>query len=81
MHRDSRLDDDRFMAEALAMAARVPSRPWPNPPVGALVVRDGRIVGRGAHHGAGLPHAEVIALDQAGVPVPRRHALYDARAV
>jgi diaminohydroxyphosphoribosylaminopyrimidine deaminase/5-amino-6-(5-phosphoribosylamino)uracil reductase len=54
------------MAEALEMAARVPSRPWPNPPVGALVVRDGCIVGRGAHHGAGLPHAEVIALDQAG---------------
>ncbi|MBE3072774.1 MAG: hypothetical protein IMZ67_07335, partial [Acidobacteria bacterium] len=54
------------MAEALHLAARIPRRPWPNPPVGALVVRDGRIVGRGAHHGPGLAHAEVLALEEAG---------------
>jgi len=59
-------DDARWMAEALALAARVPRRPWPNPPVGALIVRDGRVVGRGAHEGAGLPHAEALALDEAG---------------
>ena len=59
-------DDARWMAEALALAARLPRRPWPNPPVGALVVRDGRVVGRGAHQGVGLPHAEVLALDEAG---------------
>jgi diaminohydroxyphosphoribosylaminopyrimidine deaminase/5-amino-6-(5-phosphoribosylamino)uracil reductase len=53
------------MAEALRLAARIPARPWPNPPVGALVVRDGRIVGRGAHHGAGTDHAEVVALRDA----------------
>ncbi len=59
-------DDRGFMAEALRLAARIPRRPWPNPPVGALVVRDGRIVGRGAHHGAGTEHAEAVALREAG---------------
>lgn len=54
------------MAEALRLAARIPRRPWPNPPVGALVVRDHQVVGRGAHHGAGADHAEVIALREAG---------------
>jgi diaminohydroxyphosphoribosylaminopyrimidine deaminase / 5-amino-6-(5-phosphoribosylamino)uracil reductase len=59
-------DDRPFMAEALRVAATIPRRPWPNPPVGAVVVRDGRVVGRGAHHGAGTDHAEVVALRQAG---------------
>jgi len=55
-----------FMHEALRLAAAVPRRPWPNPPVGAVVVRDGRIVGRGAHHGPGRRHAEPVALAEAG---------------
>jgi diaminohydroxyphosphoribosylaminopyrimidine deaminase / 5-amino-6-(5-phosphoribosylamino)uracil reductase len=60
------LIDRRFMAEALALAARVPRRPWPNPPVGAVLVRNGEVVGRGSHHGAGTDHAEVAALREAG---------------
>ncbi|MBI5488328.1 MAG: bifunctional diaminohydroxyphosphoribosylaminopyrimidine deaminase/5-amino-6-(5-phosphoribosylamino)uracil reductase RibD [Deltaproteobacteria bacterium] len=52
------------MAEALALAAR--ARPTPNPPVGAIVARSGRVVGRGFHRAAGLPHAEVEALREAG---------------
>jgi diaminohydroxyphosphoribosylaminopyrimidine deaminase/5-amino-6-(5-phosphoribosylamino)uracil reductase len=59
-------DDRRFMLEALGLAARPPRRPWPNPPVGAVVVRDGVVVGRGAHAGAGTPHAEAVALAEAG---------------
>lgn len=60
-------DADRaFMAEALALAAGVPDRTWPNPPVGAVVVKDGRVVGRGAHAGCGRPHAEIVALAEAG---------------
>jgi diaminohydroxyphosphoribosylaminopyrimidine deaminase/5-amino-6-(5-phosphoribosylamino)uracil reductase len=54
------------MDEALGLAARVPRRPWPNPPVGAVVVSGGRVVGRGSHHGAGTAHAEIVALDEAG---------------
>lgn len=62
----STADDRRFMLEALALAARPARRPWPNPPVGALVVRDGGIVGRGTHDGVGSPHAEAVALAEAG---------------
>lgn len=58
--------DRRFMEEALALARGVSGRTWPNPPVGAVIVRDGHVVGRGAHEGPGLPHAEPVALDQAG---------------
>jgi diaminohydroxyphosphoribosylaminopyrimidine deaminase/5-amino-6-(5-phosphoribosylamino)uracil reductase len=63
---DSPDTDAAFMAEALALAASTPVRPWPNPPVGALVVKNGRVVGRGAHHGPGSPHAETVALAEAG---------------
>jgi diaminohydroxyphosphoribosylaminopyrimidine deaminase/5-amino-6-(5-phosphoribosylamino)uracil reductase len=58
--------DRAFMAEALALAAGVPGRTWPNPPVGAVIVRDGVVVGRGAHQGPGGPHAEAVALAEAG---------------
>ena len=58
--------DQCYMAEAMAMACGVPQRTWPNPPVGAVIVKDGRIVGRGAHLGAGHPHAEPVALAEAG---------------
>ena len=59
--------DRRFMQEAIDLACRIPTRPWPNPPVGAVIVSDGEIVGRGAHLGAGQWHAERTALGQAGV--------------
>jgi len=58
--------DRRFMAAALRLACQIERRPWPNPPVGAVVVKDGRVVGSGAHQGAGTPHAEVHALAAAG---------------
>ncbi|MCP4572401.1 MAG: bifunctional diaminohydroxyphosphoribosylaminopyrimidine deaminase/5-amino-6-(5-phosphoribosylamino)uracil reductase RibD [bacterium] len=58
--------DEAPMAEALALARATARRTWPNPPVGAVVVRDGEVVGRGAHAGAGSPHAEPLALADAG---------------
>ncbi len=58
--------DRCFMAEAVSLARSVRSRTWPNPPVGAVVVRDGAVVGRGAHEGPGTPHAEPVALAEAG---------------
>lgn len=58
--------DERFMALALSLGRRHLGRVWPNPSVGAVVVKDGRIVGRGATAPGGRPHAEVIALEQAG---------------
>jgi diaminohydroxyphosphoribosylaminopyrimidine deaminase / 5-amino-6-(5-phosphoribosylamino)uracil reductase len=62
----SRARDRELMAEALRLAAKGLGRTSPNPAVGAIVVRDSRIVGRGYHRRAGEPHAEVLALRQAG---------------
>jgi len=54
------------MTLALRLAAKGRGKTSPNPMVGALVVKKGRIVGRGYHHGPGQPHAEILALTQAG---------------
>lgn len=54
--------DEVFLARAVALAKQFVGRTAPNPPVGALCVRDGRILGEGAHQKAGEPHAEVNCL-------------------
>lgn len=54
------------MAEALQLAARGKATTQPNPRVACIVVRAGEIVGRGFHRRAGEPHAEVLALGEAG---------------
>jgi diaminohydroxyphosphoribosylaminopyrimidine deaminase/5-amino-6-(5-phosphoribosylamino)uracil reductase len=59
-------DDRRFMAQALQLAERGRGLTSPNPMVGAVIVRDGVVVGRGFHSRAGGPHAEVEALREAG---------------
>jgi diaminohydroxyphosphoribosylaminopyrimidine deaminase/5-amino-6-(5-phosphoribosylamino)uracil reductase len=59
-------DDVRFMALALRLAERGLGQTWPNPTVGCIVVRDGRIIGRGWTQPGGRPHAEVEALARAG---------------
>ncbi len=58
--------DIQHMNDALELAARARGRTSPNPMVGALVVREGEIVGRGFHAKAGEAHAEVNALREAG---------------
>ena len=58
--------DQRFMAFALALGRRGLGRTWPNPAVGAVIVKDGVIVGRGWTQAGGRPHAEVEALRRAG---------------
>jgi len=55
-----------YMEEALALAREGLGRTSPNPAVGAIVVRDGEIVGRGSHTWAGVKHAEIRALEEAG---------------
>jgi len=59
-----------YLKEALELAARGLGRVSPNPAVGAVVVRDGEVVGRGFHTWAGVRHAEVIALEDAGERAP-----------
>ncbi len=56
--------DRVFLDRSYELAARGIGNTSPNPPVGALVVRDGRMLGEGYHHRAGKPHAEVNALAQ-----------------
>lgn len=58
--------DVRWMRRALALARKAKGQTSPNPTVGAVVVRDGRLVGQGHHPRAGEPHAEIFALRQAG---------------
>jgi diaminohydroxyphosphoribosylaminopyrimidine deaminase/5-amino-6-(5-phosphoribosylamino)uracil reductase len=62
----SKAADQRFMALALALGRRGQGRTWPNPAVGAVIVKDGVIVGRGWTQPGGRPHAEVEALQRAG---------------
>ncbi len=59
-------DDARWMARALRLARRGLYTTDPNPRVGCVLVCDGRVVGEGWHERAGAPHAEVVALRQAG---------------
>ena len=58
--------DATFMREARALARLGAGRTWTNPMVGAIVVANGEVVGRGYHHRAGEAHAETLALAAAG---------------
>ncbi len=64
--RESKAADRRFMQLALTLGRRGQGQVWPNPAVGAVVVRDGVIVGRGWTQPGGRPHAEPEALARAG---------------
>jgi diaminohydroxyphosphoribosylaminopyrimidine deaminase/5-amino-6-(5-phosphoribosylamino)uracil reductase len=59
-------DDLRFMQLALSLGRRGLGRTWPNPAVGAVVVKDGIVIGRGWTQPGGRPHAEIEALRRAG---------------
>jgi diaminohydroxyphosphoribosylaminopyrimidine deaminase / 5-amino-6-(5-phosphoribosylamino)uracil reductase len=58
--------DARHMAHALRLAARGLGQVWPNPAVGCVIVAQDRVVGRGSTAPGGRPHAEALALAQAG---------------
>jgi diaminohydroxyphosphoribosylaminopyrimidine deaminase/5-amino-6-(5-phosphoribosylamino)uracil reductase len=64
--RESKAADQRFMQLALTLGRRGEGRTWPNPAVGAVVVKDGLIIGRGWTQPGGRPHAEPVALQRAG---------------
>jgi diaminohydroxyphosphoribosylaminopyrimidine deaminase/5-amino-6-(5-phosphoribosylamino)uracil reductase len=69
------MTDADFMRRALELAERGRGLTSPNPMVGAVIVREGRLVGEGAHLRAGGPHAEIEALAAAG-PAARGATLY-----
>jgi diaminohydroxyphosphoribosylaminopyrimidine deaminase/5-amino-6-(5-phosphoribosylamino)uracil reductase len=59
-------DDRKYMELALSLAKKGLGRTSPNPCVGAVIVRDGVVVGKGYHRRAGTPHAEINAIADAG---------------
>lgn len=61
-----KIEDEKYMRLALRLARRGAGTTSPNPMVGAVVVRGSQIVGRGYHRRAGEPHAEILALQNAG---------------
>ena len=69
------MDDQEHMQAALALARRGLGQCWPNPSVGCVIVRDGRVVGRAVTAPGGRPHAETLALAMAG-PAARGATVY-----
>jgi diaminohydroxyphosphoribosylaminopyrimidine deaminase/5-amino-6-(5-phosphoribosylamino)uracil reductase len=63
--RSNKEDDPHFLDLTLALAAKGEGQVKPNPMVGAVVVKNGLIVGEGFHRYAGVKHAEVLALEEA----------------
>jgi diaminohydroxyphosphoribosylaminopyrimidine deaminase/5-amino-6-(5-phosphoribosylamino)uracil reductase len=64
------IEDKRFMQMALDLAKKGEGFTSPNPMVGAVIVKDGKVVGKGYHKAAGEAHAEVNAIDDAGAHLP-----------
>src|SRR6187397_2487529 len=62
----SDVSDEAYIERAIELARRGSGLVSPNPMVGAVVVKDGAVVGEGFHEGPGLPHAEIMALNHAG---------------
>jgi diaminohydroxyphosphoribosylaminopyrimidine deaminase/5-amino-6-(5-phosphoribosylamino)uracil reductase len=75
-HRAFNERDERFMRLALKLAERGRGQTHPNPVVGAVVVKNGRILARGYHHVAGGPHAEIDALAKLTPAQTRGATLY-----
>lgn len=67
---------ERFMRAALVEAQKGVGQTSPNPAVGAVLVRGGRVISRGHHKGAGKPHAEIECINRLKKSVPRDAVLY-----
>lgn len=70
----SRVDDEKFMRLALREAGRGVGSTSPNPAVGAVIVKSGRVIAKGWHKRAGQPHAEVEALRALKYPAAAKGA-------
>ena len=69
------------MDEAIALGERGRGRSAPNPNVGCVIVSGEEAIGRGWTQKGGRPHAEAVALEEAGNGATWRHGLCDARAL
>lgn len=68
--------DQRFMRVAFREAIKGLGKTSPNPAVGAILVRSGKIIARGHHRQSGLPHAEIECLDKIPAPLAARSTMY-----
>ena len=59
------MHDKDFMLHAIKLAKKANGKTFPNPMVGAVLVKHGKIIAEGYHEKAGLPHAEIVALEKA----------------
>ncbi len=66
MSEHEQAEDGAYLREALELARQGTAQTSPNPLVGAVLVRGGQVVGRGFHTWAGVKHAEILALEEAG---------------
>ena len=66
--------DEKFMREAIRLARKGLGKTRPNPAVGCVIVKNGRVLARGWHRRAGLPHAEIEALRSLKNPAAARGA-------
>ena len=73
--------DERHLLRSIELAAEARGHTSPNPLVGAVVVKNGRVIGEGFHAGPGEAHAERVALERLQRGPRRRHALRLARAL
>lgn len=62
-----KMNDYEYMNLALSLARATLGQTSPNPSVGAVLVKDGKLVGTGVHLKVGTPHAEVHAINEAGI--------------
>ena len=65
------------MRLALQVGQKGQGKTWPNPHVGCVIVKGGKLLAKGFHEKAGFPHAEIEALNRAGARSPGRHPLRD----
>ena len=76
MNAQQSTSNEQFMLKAIALAKRAEGATRPNPPVGALVVAGGNVIGTGYHHKAGGPHAEILAIKSAGLQKCKNATIY-----
>lgn len=70
------MNDQKYMAMAMDLALKAKNTASPNPMVGAVIVKNGRVIAQGFHHHAGGPHAEVIAFQKASSSQLKGATLY-----
>jgi diaminohydroxyphosphoribosylaminopyrimidine deaminase/5-amino-6-(5-phosphoribosylamino)uracil reductase len=68
------MNDEHWMKRVLRLAEKGRGRTSPNPMVGAVLVKDGKLIAEGFHAKAGAVHAEIVAIERAGDEAAAQHS-------